>query len=291
VDLTRFRGHPEWRENALPSNATGSVNGRALRGLELAGAMLPNEVASPGRMRPSLNSRSADGSYAATRASTVSRSDSSPVLAGRGDAVHAVTRQPASECRLCAIRSSDASWDHVLLESPHFLVVPSKGAFLPGWVMLVPKVHVLSVAQLDGVQTLEFNELLAEVRALVARRFSAPTCFEHGATYAGTSFGCGIDHAHTHLVPLPKDMSLRAVAEAALGVRFSQSPASPQRPYLRILEPDSDTWLTLEPVSNPPRQFFRQALWRAAAQPSESYDYDLSPCEDKVRSTVTSLTS
>jgi diadenosine tetraphosphate (Ap4A) HIT family hydrolase len=197
--------------------------------------------------------------------------------------------RPHSVCRLCGIRNSAAHWDRVLLESDHFLVVPSKGGFLPGWLLIVPKHHLLSMAQLDPARSAELDSLTITVSDLVASRFAAPTTFEHGATCPGTIFGCGIDHAHLHVVPLPRRMSLRAIAEEELGERFGRFAPSPLRPYLRVREPSDPTWFTLEPLARPPRQFFRQLIWRATAQPSASYDYDESPCLHQVEKTIAGL--
>jgi ATP adenylyltransferase len=192
-------------------------------------------------------------------------------------------------CRFCQIRSSTAVWDKVILESEHFIVVPSKGAFLPGWLMVVPISHVLSMAQLPLSLAEELDSLLVRVTCLLELHYSAPTMFEHGAVTAGTTFGCGIDHAHLHVVPLPAGVDLRMMAEAALDEPFVPRETALTRPYLRIREPRSRAWLAVEPSTAPPRQFFRQTVWRGTGARCLSYDYDESPCEEQVRKTVATL--
>lgn len=200
-----------------------------------------------------------------------------------------VSRAPAAGCRMCAMRTSRAPWDTPIVSTDHFVVVASKGAFLPGWLMIVPKTHVLSMAELGDDHSDELEELIASVRELQQPVFGSPTMFEHGASVPGTSFGCGIDHAHLHLVPLPPTMDLRALAEAELGEGFLPEPAQFGDPYLRLRAPGTSGWLWQSPTRSIPRQFFRQLIWVASNRPSSSYDYDESPCEDVVRRTVRTL--
>ena len=155
--------------------------------------------------------------------------------------------------------------------------------------MIVPKQHVLSMAQLDIAVRQELECLLIEVSELIELRFSPPTLFEHGAARPGTTFGCGIDHAHLHVVPLPTGLNLVTLAETVLGQRFEVRVPSPSQPYLRIRTPGTQDWLSVEPRPGPPRQFFRQIIWHAMAQPSISYDYDESPCEEHVQTTIAEL--
>ena len=39
------------------------------------------------------------------------------------------------------------------------------------------------------------------------------TMFEHGASHTGSIMGCGVDHAHVHLVPLDFNLAEEAVSE------------------------------------------------------------------------------
>jgi diadenosine tetraphosphate (Ap4A) HIT family hydrolase len=180
-------------------------------------------------------------------------------------------------------------WDTVLRESRHFRVVPSKGSFIPGWTLIVPKEHTLSIAQLGSEAAAELSEIVACVARLLEERYTTPTAFGHGAVCRGTSFGCGIDHAHLHLVPLPASICLRELAEVELGEKFQVAVPRSCRPYLWLREPRDREWLLLEPSAALPRQFFRQILWRALGRPGPSFDYDESPCLPQVEATVASL--
>lgn len=152
--------------------------------------------------------------------------------------------------------------------------------------MIVPKEHTLSMAQSAVKYSVELEELLREVQQKIEAHFGPTTVFEHGATYEDTTFGCGIDHAHLHVVPLPNNIALRVLAESALGEKFCIKRPSPTQPYLRIREPFDTAWYTLEPSLPPPRQFFRQLIWQSHLWEADSYDYDKAPCIEVVEMTV-----
>lgn len=197
---------------------------------------------------------------------------------------------PHVGCRFCNIGQNDRyAWNQVLLETNHFVVVPSKGGFVPGWTMILPKHHVLSMAQLHPSISEELDSLLLRVCAKVQSVFGPATVFEHGATCINTTFGCGIDHAHLHVVPLPSHINLREIAEDALDQKFGTHQATPTRPYLRVRVPRDLTWYTLEPDNPPPRQFFRQLIWSSHSWEANSHDYDEAPCEEQVHATIVDM--
>lgn len=200
-----------------------------------------------------------------------------------------LNQAPDSACRICSIGRGYAPCDTVLWETKHFRVVPSKGGFVPGWVMIVPRAHVLSMAGLGDDHLTEFAELVSLVVAKVASRFGGPTLFEHGAFVEQSSFGCGIDHAHVHVVPLPPDIHLRSLAEHVLGEQFKPQVGAPTHAYLRVQAPDEESFFVLEPRVAPPRQFFRQLIWGTGRWNASTYDYDSDPCEDTVRETLGAL--
>lgn len=94
----------------------------------------------------------------------------------------------------------------ILLESQSFKVIPTIGQLFDNSLLIVPVRHVETLSDLTNN---ELNELMALYRkvkvALSAKGFVV--AFEHGA-HAETGGGCGIYHAHLHVVPLPKEVNL-----------------------------------------------------------------------------------
>lgn len=109
-------------------------------------------------------------------------------------------------CRFCGV----AGREHVVDEDTTSCVLPSMGSLVPGWLLVVPNDHVISLAVLGLEQRSAFAEMVDRTTQRLAQRFGAVVQFEHGPAGEGRSAGCGVDHAHLHLVPF--DANLREMA-------------------------------------------------------------------------------
>jgi diadenosine tetraphosphate (Ap4A) HIT family hydrolase len=119
-----------------------------------------------------------------------------------------------SPCCLCSkLVSADSSqfWDRPLLETPNFVVIPSLGSLVEGWLLVIPKQHFICIGALPTDLELELKKLKGVVAAMLAKQYGEVCAFEHGPNEANRKVGCGVDHAHLHLVPLKFD--LRNAAE------------------------------------------------------------------------------
>lgn len=112
-------------------------------------------------------------------------------------------------CRLCSELGAYASakeWNNPLFESANFVALPSVGALVEGWLLLAPKRHFISFGALSGALLAEakgFKEFLSSV---LTECYGTVTAFEHGPSASGRTLGCGVDHAHLHLVPVGFDL-------------------------------------------------------------------------------------
>lgn len=113
-----------------------------------------------------------------------------------------MTTTDVADCRFCRFPNEygDDLIDTPWLRDDHYCAIVSKGALVPGWSLICPSKHVLSLAR-DYCQP-EFWIFAAKAEAVVRSRYGAVRVFEHGAGYAGSPTGCGTDHAHLHIVPL-----------------------------------------------------------------------------------------
>lgn len=114
-----------------------------------------------------------------------------------------------STCTFC--EASNPS--EVIRETPGGLrALASYGGFVPGWAIIVPPEHVPSTAMLSADARIKFDQMREEIGRLLEDRAGRYVMFEHGAADFLRPAGCGVDHAHVHLVPL--DLNLReAIAE------------------------------------------------------------------------------
>src|SRR5436305_13047295 len=98
-------------------------------------------------------------------------------------------------CGLCST-SASAFWNASLLESRNFKTVPSLGALVEGWLLLVPKQHILCFGAMNDALTTEFEELKHKSASLVSAQYGDICIFEHGPSAVHKAVGCGVDHAH-----------------------------------------------------------------------------------------------
>lgn len=115
-----------------------------------------------------------------------------------------------TDCELCgslgAIENRQI-WNRPLLESQNFVVIPSLGALVVGWVLIVPKHHAISMGALSDSDWAELDDLKRTTASALRAYYRLPVCaFEHGPSREGLRLGCGVDHAHLHLVPIDSDL-------------------------------------------------------------------------------------
>lgn len=101
-------------------------------------------------------------------------------------------------------RVVDKEVDCIIYSSPHFYVTSELGALKQGYLMIVPKQHVLSVAQFNAVLMNEYEQVCQDLEYVLKGAYpeaSGVTFMEHGSGPSGiTSHKKSIVHAHTHVV-------------------------------------------------------------------------------------------
>jgi diadenosine tetraphosphate (Ap4A) HIT family hydrolase len=89
----------------------------------------------------------------------------------------------------------------ILFETQNFVGMPGIGALLPGYLLIIPLRHSLSIAQLPLDQRNEFESLKEKIRDVLTRHYMSPIFFEHGSLDENSKSGCCIYHAHLHALP------------------------------------------------------------------------------------------
>jgi ATP adenylyltransferase len=112
---------------------------------------------------------------------------------------------PTEQCGFCdrlTATPSPASlaW-HPVAGNAEFVAVLSLGALVPGWLLVLPRRHVLSLGQLSPQEHQRLDRFVERIRSVWVDEFGPVVCFEHGPAQAQSSVGCSIDHAHLHVVP------------------------------------------------------------------------------------------
>ena len=206
--------------------------------------------------------------------------------------------EDSADCPFCALEANaklqrKQIWDTVLIESQNFMVVPTKGALVEGWLLVVPRHHFLALGALPGAVLPELRSLVQDVSSMLLRHFSATTFFEHGPSVRNTTLGCGVDHAHLHLVPLGSTMAADAVERLGVPEAWAEQTFWTDWPladlhdagkaYLVLGEPGGPVLVWDSPAEN--SQFFRRLVASSVGVP-EGFDYRHFPFERNVRGTI-----
>lgn len=108
------------------------------------------------------------------------------------------------DCHLCSeIQHSDAAefWNRPLWESENFIVIPSLGALVEGWLLIVPKEHYICIGEMPSSLIDELNSVKFAVAFHLKDIYGEVVAFEHGPSTHKSKVGCSVDHAHLHVVP------------------------------------------------------------------------------------------
>ena len=196
-----------------------------------------------------------------------------------------------TSCGFCEITNgrSDNAADQVLAQSESFVVVASTGALLPGWLLVVPREHTLNLAKLY------LDPELATLRVAVAEAIAQAyphaevRMFEHGSAAPMSLVGCGVDHAHLHMVPVADSLASHFKGQWER-LRLSELPSYVRgAEYLLYSDAplDSDPECLLTLPHEPQSQFFRRLVATAVGRPAD-FDYRVHPYLDNVERTQAS---
>jgi len=96
----------------------------------------------------------------------------------------------------------------IIIEEDNFFVIPSVSPLKLGHIMIVPRTHISSMIQLPSDYITRFLTLKHDVLNRVRDLFGPVFCWEHGIGKCKMG-GCGITHAHFHVLPMSEDGSSR----------------------------------------------------------------------------------
>lgn len=190
----------------------------------------------------------------------------------------------------CTDSASPHVCDTVLFESQNFVVVPTIGSIVPGWLLVVTKSPYLRMSALDEDKLSEL--ITVRDRAVTALRdsFHSPVVtFEHGPFSRGENVGCGVDHAHLHVVAIESSLldSAKKLDCAELPwqqvTNLQEGLTNCRSSYLIIEDVDGHCYRT--DATDAPSQYFRRAIAAMIGVPSQ-YDWKRFPFVENVTQTI-----
>jgi diadenosine tetraphosphate (Ap4A) HIT family hydrolase len=96
--------------------------------------------------------------------------------------------------------------DRILYKSDNFVVFPSVGQIVEGYLLITSKDHYISMGAVPEQLHAELESVEDKVRNVLGKVYTTPLFFEHGPISDKNRGGSCIDHAHFHCVPVDIDI-------------------------------------------------------------------------------------
>lgn len=204
----------------------------------------------------------------------------------------------AGENRFRALLDGEgrAAHDRPLLTTSKWIVAPTLGAIIPGWLLVIPRRPVLSFKQWATVEAERPETILERLRQHLGLSSREVIWFEHGPVQNGTVVGCGLDHAHIHVLVRPPFSfeTFEATARSLANLDWQQSAADEIYGGLRdhrsyLIAGSGDSALRAFEVEQAGSQFFRRVVSNLAAE--TAWDYRSHPHAENIAETIRTFRS
>jgi len=171
--------------------------------------------------------------------------------------------------------------NRILKETENFVIVPSLGQILEGYLLVITKDHYISMGTLPSQFHVEVNQVIERTSEILRTAYNTDILqFEHGPSSSSKKGGCCIDHAHVHIVPLNADilpnidslpdLVLRERCEANAFPGITQYFLKENRPYLYInISRASNNKSIILDANGLPSQYMRRVIAQAIGKENE----------------------
>lgn len=180
----------------------------------------------------------------------------------------------------------------VVAANEHAAAVPTIGAFVPGYLLVVPTTHVLSLGQLSDNELEAVEDLAHDLADQLHQVYRRPILtFEYGLNLPA---GRRISHGHLHMLPSTADLGewLTTHVPGYEIASYTQVPRGPDTSYITVR--DQTGTLTCYPVPNDasPRIRLREIVAQLDPQIEDrAWDWQAHPFPELMRATVDELTT
>lgn len=157
----------------------------------------------------------------------------------------------------------------ILLETNNWYAIPSIGSLTVGYVLLVPKQHYLSLANIGSTLLFEMLHLKKRVENILFLKLGMHCiAFEHGTSNKYSAGANSVTHAHLHILPYTRTIWNEIVTDipnttykAVKNYNFLLDEWKNNVPDSYLLFQDIDRKIYyISDASNMPSQLFRKCL-------------------------------
>lgn len=174
-----------------------------------------------------------------------------------------------------------------LLSTENFQVFPTIGQLVEGYLLVAPKKHYATFAEVPSVFWAEIERIYDRVRRGLSDSYGSCIIYEHGARGPGKG-GCGIYHAHLHAMPLatasdPADILKQRFSYMELADLTEVAKQGAGLPSY-LLYQDSAARNYLFDTGPLPSQYMRKLLGEALG--NANWDWRVAGKEDRLLATI-----
>jgi len=173
-----------------------------------------------------------------------------------------------------------------IMTSERFALIADLSPLTPGHLLLLPKAHFLSFAQVARHMPDELRRVFDLVTHLYSQTFGVPVILEHGSACNDDHNAC-VTHAHWHLVPVSGPDMVDLMREDGLRPVVVSDLASapwPDTPY--YLVGHGGILHICHPATPMPRQYVRSLIGRWLGMQDPEWDYAVIVRHELLRETM-----
>ena len=209
----------------------------------------------------------------------------------RSNATKEGPSQNPEDCVFCRYLAGHP--DHYqpsIYESPNFVVMGNTGHFVLGSLLIIPRKHIMSCAELSPEELYELNDVIKDCKYILKAIFGMDTLlWENGSGTGGRGKDkSSIVHAHIHMNPCDMDC-LKVSTEKGItpqNINFLSLPKYQDESYLLIQNYDLKWYIVSNPELYIPRQYVRQLVAEHIGLPGDLWNWRKYLFLDNVRVTT-----
>ena len=181
--------------------------------------------------------------------------------------------------------------ERIIYQNDTCFAIPTVGEFRTGYILIIPKKHVMSMAHLNPSELQEFEEAIEDVEFILRQVYQTDILiWENGSGASGAGKAKdSIVHAHLHLCPsnITSDDIEKMSGFPFEDVTLESLHRHKDHPYLLIRTPDKSKWRIADSSKlYVPRQYVRQILAEECGCKGEEYNWRKYPFKRKMSLTV-----
>jgi diadenosine tetraphosphate (Ap4A) HIT family hydrolase len=200
-------------------------------------------------------------------------------------------------CSFCTIVNNRNNkclpYNKVIFENKNFIAIPALGQFIEGYLLIISKRHLTSMALLNSDEFQDLEKIKTEVSTKFKPYYGTPIFFEHGSTSGDSISGNSITHAHLHAVGtnicLISRLKDHFVMKKLTTYDDLKSLGRDEKSYLYYENTNGSKWSCIVDKKIP-SQFLRKLLADAVGFRKDEWDWKIFAFHEKIEAFLKKMT-